>query len=234
MNSKKPTALVASACEPTLQIVHEICASAGLHCKLARNALTAAMFLDETTPDLLCVDVDLQTGNGLKFIEALSLAPELARIPTIGFGDQLSGALKNVKTPFTYFIERPVEKLRAPDYDSIFPGEKFQIAGHKLWVEEKDQATMVGVQGELPLDATPDGVMRYVDLTDNRIKLTIEYFEDDSVELYNLEDDLGEKQNLASRYPDKVEQLRNMLRKWWKSTDARLPTKNPHPSAVQQ
>jgi len=112
MNSKKPTALVASACEPTLQIVHEICASAGLHCKLARNALTAAMFLDETTPDLLCVDVDLQTGNGLKFIEALSLAPELARIPTIGFGDQLSGALKNVKTPFTYFIERPVEKLQ--------------------------------------------------------------------------------------------------------------------------
>lgn len=79
-----------------------------------------------------------------------------------------------------YMLERPLDKLRAPDYDSISPGDKFQIADHKLWVEEKDQAVMAGMQGELPLDATPDGVMRYIDLTDNELKLTIEYFEDNS------------------------------------------------------
>jgi len=77
-----------------------------------------------------------------------------------------------------YMLERPLPKLKAPDYASISPGDKFEIAGHKLWVEEKDQATMVGVQGELPLDAAPHATMRYIDLTDNRLKLTIEYFDD--------------------------------------------------------
>ena len=35
----------------------------------------------------------------------------------------------------------------------------------------------------------------------------IEYFEDRSVELFNLVDDVGERQNLASMVPVKVEEL---------------------------
>lgn len=77
-----------------------------------------------------------------------------------------------------YTLEIPLPDLKPPNYESIAPGQHFKIAGHKVWVEEKDQATMVGVQGELPLGATPAGTMRYVDLTDNRIKLTLEYFDD--------------------------------------------------------
>lgn len=83
-----------------------------------------------------------------------------------------------------YMLERPLSKLQAPDYDSINPGDKFKIAGHQLWVEERDEAIMAGMQGELPLDAAPDARMRYVDLTDNKIKLTIEYFDDGSYQAF--------------------------------------------------
>jgi arylsulfatase A-like enzyme len=67
----------------------------------------------------------------------------------------------------------------------------------------------------------PGGAVRVGDL-----KL-IEWYEDDRAELYNLKDDLGEKNDLAARMPDKVAELRKMLAEWRRSVGARMPTPAP-------
>ncbi len=55
-----------------------------------------------------------------------------------------------------------------------------------------------------------------------------EYFEDGALELYNLKDDLGEKNNLAKKNPELAKKLHDMLKQWRKETNAPVPTElNP-------
>ena len=56
----------------------------------------------------------------------------------------------------------------------------------------------------------------------------IEYFEDGRLELYNVKDDIGEKNNLAAAMPDKAKELRAMLENWRQSVGAQMPTPNPN------
>ncbi|WP_339709117.1 sulfatase [uncultured Kriegella sp.] len=68
----------------------------------------------------------------------------------------------------------------------------------------------------------PGSVMRY-----GKWKLH-HYFEDDALELYNLEDDLGEQHNLVDTEPEKAKELFDMLQEWRVRTDAPIPTEeNP-------
>ena len=54
------------------------------------------------------------------------------------------------------------------------------------------------------------------------------YFEDNGLELYNLKNDLSEKENLASRYPEKTQELLALLNTWRQKTNAPIPSKlNP-------
>ncbi|MBN1909964.1 MAG: DUF4976 domain-containing protein, partial [Pirellulales bacterium] len=55
----------------------------------------------------------------------------------------------------------------------------------------------------------------------------IECFEDGRLLLYNLKDDLGEKNNLAKAMPEKVKELHQKLIAWRKSVDAQMPSPNP-------
>ena len=56
----------------------------------------------------------------------------------------------------------------------------------------------------------------------------IEFFEDGKIELYNLKEDLGEKNNLAETMPEKANELRCTLIEWRKSVCAPVPAeKNP-------
>lgn len=50
-----------------------------------------------------------------------------------------------------------------------------------------------------------------------------EYFEDSGLELYNLEHDLGEKNNLAKENPEKVRELDGLLKEWRTATHAAIP-----------
>ena len=50
------------------------------------------------------------------------------------------------------------------------------------------------------------------------------YFEDHGIELYNLKDDIGERNNLAEIQVDKREELTDELKAWWEKTDAPIPT----------
>lgn len=69
---------------------------------------------------------------------------------------------------------------------------------------------------------TPAGAIR-----EGRWKL-LEFFEDRHVELYNLEEDIGEKNNLADKMPEKTKELHELLKDWRKSVHAKVPTElNP-------
>ena len=60
----------------------------------------------------------------------------------------------------------------------------------------------------------------------------IERFEDGRVHLYDLQNDIGERQDLASQYPQRVEQMRSRLHEWYKQVNAKfLQAKddNQHP-----
>ncbi len=65
----------------------------------------------------------------------------------------------------------------------------------------------------------PGGAVRVGDM-----KL-VEWFEDGSVELYDLSTDLGERENLAEIEPETAAELRDRLARWRDSIDANMPVR---------
>ncbi len=55
----------------------------------------------------------------------------------------------------------------------------------------------------------------------------LEYFENNSVQLFNLKEDIGEQQDLSESQPDKVRELREMLHKWREDINAQMMQPNP-------
>ena len=51
----------------------------------------------------------------------------------------------------------------------------------------------------------------------------IHYWEDGRNELYDLENDLGEQNNIAKNYPSKEKEMWNKLNNWLQQTNAKLP-----------
>jgi len=74
--------------------------------------------------------------------------------------------------------------------------------------------------GEGTWRTTPAGAIRAGDW-----KLQ-EFFEDGRIKLYNLKDDIGERNDLAGRMPEKAMQLRQRLEAWRKAINAPMPTAN--------
>ncbi len=64
---------------------------------------------------------------------------------------------------------------------------------------------------------TPSSAIRFGDY-----KL-IEYFENSTLELYNLKNDLSEKENLVEKMPEKTKELHLKLISWRDALNARLP-----------
>ena len=55
-----------------------------------------------------------------------------------------------------------------------------------------------------------------------------EYFENGELELYNLETDLGEQQDVSEKYKEITKSLHNELKLWRQKTKAPVPTElNP-------
>lgn len=77
---------------------------------------------------------------------------------------------------------------------------------------------------------SPGGAIRYGDY-----KL-LEYFENYTVQLFNINEDPGEQHDLSKRMPRKVKQLKDMLHAWRKDIHANMPTSNPgyNPSISDQ
>ncbi|MEO2022343.1 MAG: sulfatase [Pirellulaceae bacterium] len=55
----------------------------------------------------------------------------------------------------------------------------------------------------------------------------IEFYHDQSIELYDLDKDIGEAKNLATREPEMARRLRGQLQNWRRSVAAQMPTRNP-------
>ena len=72
-----------------------------------------------------------------------------------------------------------------------------------------------------PQGGTPSGAILAGDF-----KL-IEFFEDGHLELYNLKEDIAEKNNLAEALPEKTRELHQMLLAWRNKMDAKMPAPNP-------
>lgn len=53
------------------------------------------------------------------------------------------------------------------------------------------------------------------------------HFEDDRIELFNLDDDISESRNLSSEHPDFARQMKQSLIDWQAEVSARLPHHNP-------
>lgn len=61
---------------------------------------------------------------------------------------------------------------------------------------------------------------------EGRYKL-LRFFEDEHVELYDLEQDPGEETDLAAKLPEQVEAMQALLDQWLQDVQARFPEKNP-------
>ncbi len=68
----------------------------------------------------------------------------------------------------------------------------------------------------------PAGAIRH-----GRYKL-IEFFEDGRLELYDLEADLGERNNLVAELPGMAAHLQEQLAAWRQAVDAKMPKPNPN------
>ena len=75
-----------------------------------------------------------------------------------------------------------------------------------------------GNQGGIPHSAIREGNWKL-----------IQFYYQKGVELYNLAQDPGERQNIAGKYPPKVKELTAKLEAKLKATDALLPIENPNP-----
>ncbi|MCY1719324.1 sulfatase [Prolixibacteraceae bacterium Z1-6] len=56
----------------------------------------------------------------------------------------------------------------------------------------------------------------------------IEFYEDMHVELYDVKNDISEKNDLSEKYPDKTNELNALLHSWRKEVNAQMPFANPH------
>ena len=55
----------------------------------------------------------------------------------------------------------------------------------------------------------------------------LEFFEDNHIELYNLKEDVEEKNNLEKENPEKAKELLELLIEWRQEVDAPMPSPNP-------
>ena len=54
------------------------------------------------------------------------------------------------------------------------------------------------------------------------------YYEDNGLELYNLAEDIGERNNLVDEHPEKAQELKKAMDEWIESMNAKIPTEaNP-------
>ena len=57
--------------------------------------------------------------------------------------------------------------------------------------------------------------------------ISIEFYHYNNFELYNLENDISEENNLSKTHPNKAKELRKKLNKWQKKMNAKMPKTNP-------
>ena len=116
--------------------------------------------------------------------------------------------------------KRPDQALDGVDLVPLFKGEVEDLGERPLFWHFPAylQSYQVTDEQRDPLFRTrPCSVIRK-----GRFKLH-EYFEDGALELYDLVDDIRERNNLAEKMPDKRDELHGLLKDWRKKIGAPVP-----------
>ena len=106
---------------------------------------------------------------------------------------------------------KPEQHLDGVSFVPLLKGETMQRGKPLFW-----HYPHYGNQGGAPNGAIRDGDWKL-----------IEWYEDGALELFNIAQDLGEKNNLAAQQPEKVKELHGKLIAWRKEVGAVMPTPNP-------
>ncbi len=116
--------------------------------------------------------------------------------------------------------ELPAQPIDGVDLTPVLSGEAETLGREAMhW---HFPAYLQGGMNGARWRTTPAGAVRMGDW-----KL-IEYFEDGRLELYNLADDLSERNNLADSQPERAQAMRQMMVNWRRETNAAMPTgQNP-------
>lgn len=80
--STKSILLIDDDCD-TLLVIGDRCRQMGLDVRCAHNLLAAIAMVEAQVPDLICIDVQTSSGNGLRFCDMLADDAEMSRIPVI-------------------------------------------------------------------------------------------------------------------------------------------------------
>ncbi len=77
-------------------------------------------------------------------------------------------------------LEQPGQRVPLGEFSAFSPGNKVQILGKEVVIEEIGEATCVAVEGSLPIPALPGETYRFADGTtpDGRYTVSIEWDED--------------------------------------------------------
>ena len=77
------TILIVEDAKDLVAVLATRCEKMGLNVRMAYDVPDALQSLDEQLPDLICLDVNLPSGNGLDVREALANDPRTNEIPVI-------------------------------------------------------------------------------------------------------------------------------------------------------
>lgn len=110
---------------------------------------------------------------------------------------------------------RPEQHLDGKSLKELLRGERSKVHDELFW-----HYPHYGNQGNSPSAAMRQGDWKLITC-----------FEDDTTELYRLDTDAGERQNLAESEAERTTAMLNRLKEWQASVGARFPT--PNPAAAQ-
>ena len=79
----KKTILIVDDDKDLVQLLAQRCQRIGLHVQTAHSVLMAMALLDQGLPDLVCLDINMPSGNGLSICEMMATDDEAAQIPVI-------------------------------------------------------------------------------------------------------------------------------------------------------
>lgn len=155
----------------------------------------------------------LRAGKGYLY-EGGIREPFIVRWPATVTGGQENTTPVIGQDLFNTFMEVANSQKRTDDGKSLLPllkGEKFEERP-LLW-----HLPHYSPQREEPVSAYREGDWKI-----------LHFYEDDSYELYNLADDLGEKKNLAQTEPEKLREMKAKMDSLLKDMGAKFPEPNPN------
>ncbi len=97
-----------------LRLLQDRCEAIGLCVERTRNLLSATVSVSKRPPDIICVDVNMPTGNGLEFCEELAADPAKAQIPIVVLTSQTDPETRSTCERLrVHYVEKSTEFWRS-------------------------------------------------------------------------------------------------------------------------